>query len=113
MHVFPLRSLFKESVSSVDSRVSQCIPPHGVSEKIPHGGVHLNNQGRQGAHHHVIVQCDSNPALSQSTYLEPHKIHTKAIYFAQFSLFPQIDMLKIKTSSTMMGPSRQEHFLSC
>ena len=34
---------FKTPVGSVDSWVSQCIPPHGESEKTPIGEVHVHN----------------------------------------------------------------------
>ena len=105
------QNLFKAPVSSVDSWVSQCILPHGESEKTPLGEVDVHNQGCQEAHHHIIFQCDSNSTSSQLINLEPRKIHIGVVYFARFSPFLRINTLKIETLDTMMGPSHWEPFL--
>jgi len=79
--VIPLRSLFKASVGLMDNWVSQYISPHGEFEKISLRGVHVHNQGCQEAHHHIIIQYDSNLASSQFISLKPRKIHIRAVYF--------------------------------
>ena len=107
----PAQNLFKAPVSSVDNWVNQCILPHSEFEKTSLREVDVHNQGCQEAHHHIIFQCDSNSASNRLISLEPHKIHIGAVYFAWFSPFLWINMLKIETLDTMTSPSYWEPFL--
>lgn len=61
----------------------------------------------------MIMEYKFNPISSWFIGLELHKIHTRAIYFAHFILFLQINSLKIKTLDVIRSPSCQEHFLPC
>lgn len=103
-------ALFKAQISSIDSWVSQYIPPHGEFEKTPLGEVHVYSQGCQETH---IVQCNPNLASISLINLEPRKIYTGAVYFAYIGPFRRINMHKINALSTIMGPSYWEHFLLC